>query len=60
MAFKVKRTKREIISNINYIDSKEGRFYPNGHYKYPVTFYYGKLEKYPKEKLLKIEENLKK
>ena len=54
------KSKRDIIFEIERIDAEKGHFHPNGQYRYGVKFYYGKLEKYPKEKLIKILEHLKK
>lgn len=53
------RTKREIIYSIERLDAEKGHFYPEGNYRYGVKFYYGKLEKYPKYKLIQIENNMK-
>jgi len=54
------RKKKQIISEIEMEDEKQGHFYKDGHYRYGIKFYYGKLDKYPKEKLEKILSNLKK
>jgi hypothetical protein len=53
-------TKKEIINEIKRIDQKQGHFFENGSYRYGIKFYYGKLEKYNKDKLNKILENLRK
>jgi len=53
-------TKREIIMEIEEEDARQGHFYEDGHYRYDVKFYYGKLEKYNKAKLIGILENLRK
>jgi hypothetical protein len=53
-------TKKEIINEIEKVDSELGHFWKNGQYRYGVKFYYGKLEKYNKNKLSRILENLKK
>lgn len=52
--------KSQIIREIQVIDAELGHFHPVGNYRYGIKFYYGGLEKYPKVKLLKILENLKK
>lgn len=53
-------TKKEIINEIEKVDSELGHFWKNGQYRYDVKFYYGKFEKYNKNKLSRILENLKK
>ena len=50
--------KKQIISQIETLDNQLGYFHKNGNYRLGVKFYYGKLEKYNKDKLIGILNNL--